>query len=69
MEVTYAVVMHLDGEILAEGEFSASELEDLIRQHAPPHRAERPGMTIVDAVLAGGKLEEDGWGMGLRKIA
>lgn len=65
---TYAVIMHLHGEILAEGEFDAREVEDLIRAHAPPPFNEQPGVAVVRAVLDGGALELDGWGMGIRKL-
>ncbi|WP_165823374.1 hypothetical protein [Metarhizobium album] len=65
---TYAVMMHLHGEILDEGEFDAREVEDLIRAHAPPPFNEHPGVAVVRAVLDGGALELDGWGMGIRKL-
>lgn len=65
----YALIMHQDGEFLAEGEFDTSEVEDLIRAHAPAPINEQPGTIIVRAVLAGGAIQIDGWAIGLRKLA
>lgn len=65
---TYAVIMHRHGEILAEGEFDSHEVEGLIRAYAPAPFNEQPGVAVVRAVLEGGSIELDGWGMGIRKM-